>query len=599
MIEVTKIDKLADIPSHEWNSLLFKNETNTIFLTHQWISCWMNSLGESKELFVLTARENNRLVGIAPLLIWRKKYILGTARTLDFIGMGESDYCDFIAEPEKKPEILKAFFDYIVQMRKKWDLVSLDNIPESSSTPGIIHSYFSKTSMELRETVSSRCPTLIIRGHEEFANKCVTKQDIRKDYNRLRKRGKLEYHLARNIDEILCELDKFFEFHEDRRLILGDRSRFMTSQAREFYKRLVEMLHPKGWLRFDILRFNDKPISYHFGFIYNNSLLYYTTTWNLDFYKYSPGYVLFRFILDDCIRKKLLEFDFLKGTEPYKERFSNEVRTNLKLEAYPNRFILFFCNLPRKIMNRIKVRSPRLYSLVKAKFDPSMVSNIKDDFTMAIKNRAIFKTVLTLFKRIFDNYVFSSKAIIIFKNSLGDRKFFDLGESISIRRGQFSDLKHFVNDSLTLPVRRNFLASALDKLNNGEKLYVVEKNNRMIRYAWAKISKRIDLHDIRSHLDLIDRSGLIFVSQTPNDREGYDIYSTVLCRIIDDFEKEGISEIYTYCLSRDIDSMKIIEKAGFKPYVVMTMIRFAGITRCLSKHLDNPQTKKPFNRGSL
>lgn len=130
-IELISSEKeLSDLKG-EWNSLLHRSATETVFLTWEWISTWWSAYGTGKQLFVLVARGDlGEYLGIAPLYVERS----GRTRLLRFIGDGshDSDYLDFIVLQDQEDAVLSAFFDYLKQVRKKWDALQLNEIPKNS-----------------------------------------------------------------------------------------------------------------------------------------------------------------------------------------------------------------------------------------------------------------------------------------------------------------------------------------------------------------------------------------------------------------------------------------------------------------------------------
>ncbi|MBM4036690.1 MAG: hypothetical protein FJ291_33575, partial [Planctomycetes bacterium] len=100
-----------------------------MFLAWEWLRPWWRHFRrEDDELCILAARSPNqqsaisnqqsgRLVGIAPLYRSRVRasYRLGSLRRIGFIGdrSGDSEYLDFIIEPGREEEVLRAFLDRI------------------------------------------------------------------------------------------------------------------------------------------------------------------------------------------------------------------------------------------------------------------------------------------------------------------------------------------------------------------------------------------------------------------------------------------------------------------------------------------------------
>ena len=114
----------------------------------------------------------------------------------------------------------------------------------------------------------------------------------------------------------------------------GSPSQFLDPAQQVFYRELVRGAFRHGWLRFDVVLFNGAPLAFHFGFEYQRRFIWYKPTFDVQFASRSPGEVLIKFLLDDAIRKGLEEFDFAVGSEAFKYRFANRIRTNVRLIAF-------------------------------------------------------------------------------------------------------------------------------------------------------------------------------------------------------------------------------------------------------------------------
>jgi CelD/BcsL family acetyltransferase involved in cellulose biosynthesis len=89
---------------------------------------------------------------------------------------------------------------------------------------------------------------------------------------------------------------------------------------------MVECL-PEEWLDFTVLTYNDAVIAYHFGFFYNNKLVWYKPAFDVKYARHSPGEVHLKYLIQHAIDLGAKEFDFTIGDENFKRRFSNEVRS--------------------------------------------------------------------------------------------------------------------------------------------------------------------------------------------------------------------------------------------------------------------------------
>src|SRR3954453_4504437 len=82
-----------------WRELVSQSAADTIFLTAEWASAWWAAYGETGQLRILAALDDdNQLRGIAPLRARTDRRYGQTVPTLRFVGDGsfDSDYLDFI-----------------------------------------------------------------------------------------------------------------------------------------------------------------------------------------------------------------------------------------------------------------------------------------------------------------------------------------------------------------------------------------------------------------------------------------------------------------------------------------------------------------------
>src|SRR5439155_24123212 len=118
-----------------WESLLRDADSDTIFLTWEWITAWWSSYGTSGELRVLLASDaNGALRGIAPLRSQVVRKYGQRVNALCFIGDGsfDSDYLDFIIARGYEQEVMESFLAYWGSDVERGTILQLNEIPEAS-----------------------------------------------------------------------------------------------------------------------------------------------------------------------------------------------------------------------------------------------------------------------------------------------------------------------------------------------------------------------------------------------------------------------------------------------------------------------------------
>jgi CelD/BcsL family acetyltransferase involved in cellulose biosynthesis len=350
-----------------WSKLVERIPTASIFQTFQWNFCWWQAFGKHDKLFVIACYRGSRLVGIAPLMVTRGRFSTIFPRTeIRFIGCKNyaSDYLDFIIDPDA-PEALEAILNKVLENLKSVNRIRFSHFPTHFENQSRLHDLLlmrkSRFTVELEQKAPYRLMGEAIEDH-----KIVNKPTLRRRYNYFMKSGDLRFHPCVNEAEIMGYMDVFFDQHVTRRDLTHAKSQFLNPDQRTFYQLLVTELQPTKWLRFDAVLFNGQPLAFHFGFEFRNKFIWYKPTFDVRYYKHSPGQVLIKFLLEDTIEKNLDEFDFTVGSESFKYRFANR-------ERYNNRFIVFRSSLDywthhvtmtlTKIRERMRQLRARLHSL--------------------------------------------------------------------------------------------------------------------------------------------------------------------------------------------------------------------------------------------
>src|SRR3990172_3621374 len=124
MVSVSRIESLNGL-SNEWNELVGRSKANRVFSTWEWQSTWWQCFGQWADLLVLEARQDEQLVGIAPLV--RRGERIGLMGGTDV-----SDYLDLIIAGGRETEVLSVFLDYLAPL--PWTAMDLQCLRGDSAT---------------------------------------------------------------------------------------------------------------------------------------------------------------------------------------------------------------------------------------------------------------------------------------------------------------------------------------------------------------------------------------------------------------------------------------------------------------------------------
>jgi hypothetical protein len=195
-----------------WNRLLQTSETKSIFLTWQWLSSWWEAFREGADLYAFAVERDGNLIGIAPLVLRRH----GGMRTVEFLGMGSSDYADFIASEDDKPDVIRAVFDALMKRRDRWDRIRLRYLPEKSSTAKLLSGIVLPPSWEFRRE-SIRVPGALHRSQSELRAAMRPQEEPGASHALLRTSGTAPSSTTRSTSTRSSIGAGFHEQHRDRR----------------------------------------------------------------------------------------------------------------------------------------------------------------------------------------------------------------------------------------------------------------------------------------------------------------------------------------------------------------------------------------------
>ncbi|HXC40278.1 MAG TPA: GNAT family N-acetyltransferase, partial [Burkholderiales bacterium] len=333
-IRTVRLEGWQDIPDldNAWSALLQRARAGSVFQTLAWQMCWWRAFGAPHELLVVLAFSGPRLVGVAPMMVYRSGPF--GAGSIRFIGSPNhaSDFCDFIVDPDV-PEALDALLENICGAAHQFSRIDLSHFPGHSQNLHRALDYFARRGLKACADFEMDAPVRVL-GDRQADLKAAGKTSLKRHVAFFRKSGDLRFHRCTRMEEILGYLGEFFEQHKARWGRTSTPSQFGDPAQRRFYEDLVRELFPRGWLRFDVVLFNGQPLAFHFGFEYRRSFIYYKSTFDTRFAFKAPGEVMLKFLLDAAIEDKLDEFDFTVGSESYKYRFANRVRNVNRVLAF-------------------------------------------------------------------------------------------------------------------------------------------------------------------------------------------------------------------------------------------------------------------------
>jgi CelD/BcsL family acetyltransferase involved in cellulose biosynthesis len=145
--------------------------------------------------------------------------------------------------------------------------------------------------------------------------------------------GPVRLQVATSAEEISTAISLLFTLHNQRRQQKNDVGIFEEESLRQFHRQVALRLAGKRLARIYVLSVNGEAIAALYGFETRQRFYYFQSGWNPQWSRLSPGTVMLSMVVEDCIARGLHQFEFLRGTEEYKARWTDKVRPTLDVLA--------------------------------------------------------------------------------------------------------------------------------------------------------------------------------------------------------------------------------------------------------------------------
>jgi len=328
----------SEINPATWNTLVEHSIADTPFSRYEYLSEWWKTLGggewKTAELVLVSASENDQLVGIAPLFIAEYDH----QQALLLLGSIEiSDYLDLIVREADLSRFLAGLIDFLASsLAGNWSAIDWYNLPDNSPTLAALKADSEKRGWNYHEEIYRPTPRIALNGSfEEYLSKIDKKQrhEIKRKMRRAAESDlNVRFVLIDRSADIEKEMNIFFD------LMTQDPSKanFLHPAMREQMSVTIRAAFEQGYLWLSFLEVDGVKVASSLNFDYKNKLYGYNSGVSRAHMELSPGWVLLGHVIQWCCENRRHEFDFMRGDEDYKYRFGGVNRFVMRAKAITN-----------------------------------------------------------------------------------------------------------------------------------------------------------------------------------------------------------------------------------------------------------------------
>lgn len=282
-----------------------------VFVLPCWLEAWWRELGSGSDLYLCVVREEEMVIGIAPLLLKDGR--------ASFIGSQDiCDYLDFVVTPGREQDFFDILFDNLSQRGVRCldlnclrtDSAALASLVATARDRGYEVTYGPEdVSLEIDLPAT----------WEEYLGMLNPKQsgEVKRKLRRLQEAGDIDYRVVADSEAVPHTVDVFLRLLRDSR---ADKAAFMTAQRESFFRAIARNMAEAGILRFGLLQLNAAPVAAVMYFDCHNKVYLYNSGYDRRYSSLSVGLLSKVLCIKDSIQRRKETFDFMKGGEAYKYR---------------------------------------------------------------------------------------------------------------------------------------------------------------------------------------------------------------------------------------------------------------------------------------
>ena len=282
---------------------------NCIFVLPAWLKVWWQEFSTDAKLYLGAARQEEKVIGIAPLMIKD-----GTASLIG--GLDVCDYLDFVIAPRME----EAFFSVLLDDLRQQGVTHLDLGPLRPDATVLTH---------LVDIAQNRGYEVLCQPEdvsleldlpatwEEYLATLTAKQrhEVKRKLRRLSESGKIDYRFVEDIAAVPEAMDTFLKMFAESREV---KATFLTARMESFLRSLADTMAEAGVLKLGVLELDRLPVATIMCFNYNERMYLYNSGYHPQYRSLSAGLLSKVLAIKVSIQEGKKRFDLLKGNEPYK-----------------------------------------------------------------------------------------------------------------------------------------------------------------------------------------------------------------------------------------------------------------------------------------
>lgn len=326
--------EVIDSISAEWIALCEEGASNEPFFRPEWFSAFVSNFESSVE--IITVRRDGKLRAVLPLVAKRASLHGLPVRKFQAVFNLNTQRFDLIhgTDESEREEIVRSLW-LAIKNRRKWDVLEMRLVKKESWIGDILKLADAEKfpagiwPMDSAPFISlppvgdpGRSLTEFFKGPRKHL-----RQQLERRSRRLKEIGEVDFVVTREYSREL--LERYFEL--EAKGWKGRKGTAVSDDTRvsQLHHHFAKQISDRESLHIYELKLDGRTIAMSLNIRYDHKMIHWKTSYDEEFARYSPGNLLFRNLVANCIDDGSPEIDFLSPATPNKKFWSSSEREHV------------------------------------------------------------------------------------------------------------------------------------------------------------------------------------------------------------------------------------------------------------------------------
>lgn len=330
---------MIDLISAEWITLCEEGASNQPFLRPEWFRAFVGNF--ENEIDLVTVRRDGKLRAILPLVRKRAALHAIPARKLQAVFNLNTQRLDLIHgnDESERIAVTNAIWK-VISEQQKWDAVEMRLVKKDSWLADLLkiaeREYYLTGVWPMDSAPYIDLPQgdekeSLVANYFKGSRKHL-RQELDRRLRRLNELGTVEFVVTSDCNPEL--LTTYLELEEKGWKGRGGTAVKNDLRVVRMHEQFTDNLAAGQSVFVYQLKLDGKTIAMSINISFGKEMIHWKTSYDEKYSRYSPGNILFRELLTDCIRSGTSEIDFLSPSTPNKRVWASAEREHVAFYVF-------------------------------------------------------------------------------------------------------------------------------------------------------------------------------------------------------------------------------------------------------------------------